>query len=80
MKLNLEKRNETSVIGLGLRVLEKIDEGIPAGVEEEVLVFSKLSPKNQTLLITVSILFPAILEFAFLLSLLPNVLDLHKLF
>ena len=43
-QMDLEKRNETSIIGLGLRVLEKIDEGIPAGVEEEVLVFSKLSP------------------------------------
>ena len=43
-QMDLEKRNETSVIGLGLRVLEKIDEGIPAGVEEEVLVFGKISP------------------------------------
>jgi len=42
-QMDLDKRNETFLIGLYGRTMDKLAEGYPTGVEPEVLVFSGLS-------------------------------------
>jgi hypothetical protein len=43
-QMDLEKRNQSFLIGLFGRVSENLDKGMPAGVEPEVIEFSKISP------------------------------------
>ena len=43
-QMDLEKRNQSFLIGLFGRITENLDKGMPAGVEPEVLEFSKISP------------------------------------
>ena len=43
-QMDLEKRNQSFLIGLFGRIAENLDKGMPAGVEPEVLEFSKISP------------------------------------
>ena len=42
-QMDLNRRNETFLIGLYGRTMDKLAEGYPAGVEDEVLVFSSVS-------------------------------------
>ena len=53
-QMDLKKRNESFLIGLGIRITDKIAEGFRTGLEPEVLQFSKISPiltkVEQTLL------------------------------
>jgi hypothetical protein len=42
-QMDLNRRNETFLIGLYGRTMDKLAEGYPAGVEDEVLVFSGIS-------------------------------------
>jgi len=52
--MDLKKRNESFLIGLGLRITDKIAEGFRTGLEPEVLQFGSISPiltkVEQTLL------------------------------
>jgi hypothetical protein len=43
-QMDLEKRNQTFLIGLFGRISDNLKEGMPAGTEPEVLEFSKISP------------------------------------
>ena len=43
-QMDLEKRNQSFLIGLFGRISENLKEGMPAGVEPEVLEFAKISP------------------------------------
>ena len=43
-QMDLKKRNQSFLIGLFGRITENLDKGMPAGVEPEVLEFSKISP------------------------------------
>ena len=43
-QMDLKKRNQSFLIGLFGRITENLDKGMPAGVEPEVLKFSKISP------------------------------------
>ena len=53
-QMDLKKRNESFLIGLGLRITDKIAEGFRTGLEPEVLQFGSISPiltkVEQTLL------------------------------
>jgi len=53
-QMDLKKRNESFLIGLGIRITDKIAEGFRAGLEPEVLQFGSISPiltkVEQTLL------------------------------
>ena len=43
-QMDLERRNQSFLIGLFGRISENLDKGVPAGTEPEVLEFSKISP------------------------------------
>ncbi len=43
-QMDLKKRNESSLIGLGIRITDKIAEGFRTGLEPEVLQFGSISP------------------------------------
>ena len=43
-QMDLKKRNESFLIGLGIRITDKIAEGFKTGLEPEVLQFGRISP------------------------------------